>query len=319
MHITHKSIIDHLPFINDEWRNKFYKSSLEKHAKDNVVLDVGSGTGILSFYALSSGAKFVYCVEFDPIYANITDNLLSKNFDRSRFKVLNINFWDTDLSKFFDFEIDILVTETFGPGLFDQGILNTWHCLKPYISKNFISIPDTVHFDILQWNKQIIFPKNEHELQKDSLLDDRIYSSLVEIDLNYWSSIVHWSYIKNNNLFKNPDKIYKDILKFDINNLPKMEVPKDYKHNYKITQKDIPSSKTIFPIIEFEIDTEYEDVKTLSFKNKISFENQILFLEDAKYCDWKKSPIFTTKKCKNIKFKFNRIDLSTSQMLWKID
>lgn len=51
--------------LKDEVRTLTYRNSMyhNKHAfKDKIVLDVGSGTGILSMFAAKAGAKHVYGV-----------------------------------------------------------------------------------------------------------------------------------------------------------------------------------------------------------------------------------------------------------------
>lgn len=51
--------------LKDEVRTLTYRNSMyhNKHVfKDKVVLDVGSGTGILSMFAAKAGAKHVYGV-----------------------------------------------------------------------------------------------------------------------------------------------------------------------------------------------------------------------------------------------------------------
>ena len=51
--------------LKDEVRTLAYRNSMyhNKHAfKDKVVLDVGSGTGILAMFAAKAGAKHVYGV-----------------------------------------------------------------------------------------------------------------------------------------------------------------------------------------------------------------------------------------------------------------
>lgn len=56
--------------LKDEVRTLTYRNSMyhNKHVfKDKIVLDVGSGTGILSMFAAKAGAKHVYgvrCVSF---------------------------------------------------------------------------------------------------------------------------------------------------------------------------------------------------------------------------------------------------------------
>lgn len=59
--------------LKDEVRTLTYRNSMyhNKHLfKDKIVLDVGSGTGILSMFAAKAGAKHVYGVSFEcyPAY-----------------------------------------------------------------------------------------------------------------------------------------------------------------------------------------------------------------------------------------------------------
>ena len=49
--------------LKDTIRTKAYMHAITKNPqlfKDKIVLDVGSGTGILSIFAAKSGAKHVY-------------------------------------------------------------------------------------------------------------------------------------------------------------------------------------------------------------------------------------------------------------------
>lgn len=53
--------------LKDEVRTLTYRNAMyhNKHVfKDKIVLDVGSGTGILSMFAAKAGAKHVYGVSF---------------------------------------------------------------------------------------------------------------------------------------------------------------------------------------------------------------------------------------------------------------
>lgn len=55
--------------LKDEVRTLTYRNAMyhNKHVfKDKIVLDVGSGTGILSMFAANAGAKHVYGVRHIP-------------------------------------------------------------------------------------------------------------------------------------------------------------------------------------------------------------------------------------------------------------
>ena len=47
----------------DEIRVKAYREALAKTSKDRTVIDVGAGTGILSFASVEGGAKMVFAIE----------------------------------------------------------------------------------------------------------------------------------------------------------------------------------------------------------------------------------------------------------------
>lgn len=59
------SFVLYKEMLKDEVRTLTYRNSMyhNKHVfKDKIVLDIGSGTGILSMFAAKAGAKHVYGV-----------------------------------------------------------------------------------------------------------------------------------------------------------------------------------------------------------------------------------------------------------------
>lgn len=66
--------------LKDEVRTLTYRNAMyhNKHVfKDKIVLDVGSGTGILSMFAANAGAKHVYGVRWidAPFYPSLNSLL----------------------------------------------------------------------------------------------------------------------------------------------------------------------------------------------------------------------------------------------------
>ena len=55
----------HLEMLDDRTRCLAYQRALESVVQDKIVLDVGCGTGILSFFAARAGAKLVLAVDTD--------------------------------------------------------------------------------------------------------------------------------------------------------------------------------------------------------------------------------------------------------------
>lgn len=55
----------HLEMLNDRTRCLSYQRAVESVVRDKIVLDVGCGTGILSFFAARAGARLVLAVDMD--------------------------------------------------------------------------------------------------------------------------------------------------------------------------------------------------------------------------------------------------------------
>uniref|UniRef100_A0A8C7XD20 Protein arginine methyltransferase 8 n=1 Tax=Oryzias sinensis TaxID=183150 RepID=A0A8C7XD20_9TELE len=71
----------HEEMLKDEVRTLTYRNSMyhNKHVfKDKIVLDVGSGTGILSMFAAKAGAKHVYGIECSSI-SEYSEKIIKSN------------------------------------------------------------------------------------------------------------------------------------------------------------------------------------------------------------------------------------------------
>lgn len=55
----------HLEMLNDRQRCLAYRQALETVVRDKIVLDVGCGSGLLSFFAARAGAELVLAVDMD--------------------------------------------------------------------------------------------------------------------------------------------------------------------------------------------------------------------------------------------------------------
>jgi hypothetical protein len=272
--------------INDRWRNNFFRDALIKHAPNKVVLDVGSGTGILAFYALASGAKFVYAVEINSQSAEVVYKILSKNFDSSRFKVLVGDFFVPEIDKYIEHTVDVLVSETIGPGLFDQGMLLTWQRAKQFLSTDAVCIPQSIGFDLWMWDGNIassldsfIPDKKSNIFFTEECLDSQFANSLLEIDQDYRDSETFpMSWIKVNQIPTQYTACYENKVVYDVNNLP--------------TSKPTVKSNYIEPRSKIEFDFTITQPSTVIIGNKLMFENETIFLKDAKYMPWQYNPVF---------------------------
>uniref|UniRef100_A0A8D3CK98 type I protein arginine methyltransferase n=1 Tax=Scophthalmus maximus TaxID=52904 RepID=A0A8D3CK98_SCOMX len=114
----------HEEMLKDEVRTLTYRNSMyhNKHAfKDKVVLDVGSGTGILSMFAAKAGAKHVYGIECSSI-SEYSERIIKSNHLHSVITIFKGKVEEVELPVE---KVDIIISEWMGYCLFYESMLNT--------------------------------------------------------------------------------------------------------------------------------------------------------------------------------------------------
>jgi len=315
LEIVHSpDIRSYLSMLNDRWRNEFFHRALFQHCQDRTVLDMGTGTGILAFYALEAGARFVYCIESRTNIAQLADQVLSKKFSRSRYKIIAADLWTQDLRTEIDQEIDILVSETLGPGLFDQGMLHTWHCVRPLLSPTAISIPDRLHCDAWVWSDrtdsagsfepQLGRPDLFSEIDTSATMSTEFNRCLLEVDQQPFAPTGHpmfWYEI--NKEPSEPTMKYQDVISYKMHQSP------------LLVSSDSPYPQSINPDMSFDITVKKPSM--VAIINKISFESHTLYLKDALYMPWKYQPVFVLERPGTYTFTYQRPWPIPAQSEWE--
>jgi protein arginine N-methyltransferase 1 len=135
----------HEEMLKDEVRTVTYRNAIyhNRHLfKGKVVMDVGSGTGILSMFAAKAGAKKVYAVEFSSMATQskqiISDNNLDDIIEVIHSKVEDIQHLSDGYEK-----VDVIVSEWMGYCLFYESMLNTViYARDKWLAPNGILFPD---------------------------------------------------------------------------------------------------------------------------------------------------------------------------------
>ena len=109
----------HRSMLGDKVRMESYLQAILKAVKPgDVVLDIGSGTGILAYFACLAGAKKVYAVEQDPL-VGLAETICRQNGFQDR--VIFLNDWSDQVE--LPEPVDGILTETLGNIGFEEGIL----------------------------------------------------------------------------------------------------------------------------------------------------------------------------------------------------
>jgi predicted RNA methylase len=109
----------HRSMLADEERCLGYMRAIFKtvHPGD-VVLDIGSGTGILGLFACLAGARHVYALEQDAVIEVARQICRHNGFEE---RVTFVKDWSTNVE--LPERVDVVITETIGNIGFEEGIL----------------------------------------------------------------------------------------------------------------------------------------------------------------------------------------------------
>lgn len=176
--------------LADAPRCEAYFAALNKVIqKDSIVLDVGSGTGLLSAIALYANAKKVIAIEEtnSAKYIQPILNKLELKTEKNKFTLHNKNSFDVTLNE----KISVVVSELFGNDPFQEGVLST---LREIASKleiqNVKFIPEklTVYAQIVDLKHHAALNRIQKfqslESNANSFLSDFLNSALNVLDLD---------------------------------------------------------------------------------------------------------------------------------------
>lgn len=114
----------HFAMLNDAERNRAFHAALRAQLQpDQLVLDVGAGSGLLAMMAVRAGARAaVSCEVLEPV-AHVARRIVAANGLSGRVTIVPKSSFELRVGRELPGRADILVTETIDCGLLGEGIL----------------------------------------------------------------------------------------------------------------------------------------------------------------------------------------------------
>jgi predicted RNA methylase len=116
----------HFAMLNDLERNNVYLTALERQVSPgSLVLDIGSGTGLLAMIAARANAGSVITCEANPVLAQMARSIIDQNGLSDRITVIPKRSTDLQIGVDLPRRADLIVSEIVDCGLIGEGILPT--------------------------------------------------------------------------------------------------------------------------------------------------------------------------------------------------
>ncbi|XP_065333940.1 protein arginine N-methyltransferase 9-like isoform X1 [Cloeon dipterum] len=135
----------HFRMLNDSIRNESYREAILKKIRQGFskVLDIGTGTSLLSLYAVQGGAKRVFACECSAAMIEIAKEVILDNNVESKIELLQKMSTDLSIPADIPSRVSLVVTETLDAGVFGENVLQTlidaWDRLLLPQSRNLVS------------------------------------------------------------------------------------------------------------------------------------------------------------------------------------
>jgi len=208
--------------VLDPLRTNELNSAIHKVVKKgDVVCDIGAGLGLLSYFALSAGAKFVYAIDCDNESLSLAADHARKHGLSDKIAFIEGHSADVHLPE----KVDVIICETIGSAAFDENILAALSdAKKRFLKPGGKIIPSTVEL----WGAPTTFPSPP------------VGEGRGEGDIG-----IQTSSVRANNLLCEPQRLAQ------INTTGKFGSKNHLRHTFKIQKSGKFRGMAIWPKIEW--------------------------------------------------------------------
>lgn len=113
----------HAAMLRDQARNAAYRTAIEAAAPGRVVLDIGTGSGLLAMIAARAGAERVVACEANPVVAETARRIVAANGLDHVITIHACHSSKLDRRMIADDGADLVVSEIFAANLVGEGVV----------------------------------------------------------------------------------------------------------------------------------------------------------------------------------------------------
>ena len=148
--------------MNDKFRNSKYleaiKLAIEDVDDDSLILDIGTGSGLLSMMAAANGAGKVIACETSNIIADTAKKIIHKNGYKEKITVINKKSTELKIGEDLPRKADLIISEILSAEFVGEGVRTSiLDANKRLLKKNGKMIPEsgTIKISLLGNDKEI--------------------------------------------------------------------------------------------------------------------------------------------------------------------
>lgn len=136
----------HIKMLDDRERTRRFQEAVRRTVTpDDVVLDIGTGTGVLALTAALAGARHVYALEATAM-SRVAQRMVDANGLGDRVTVLESHSFDVELPE----RANVLVSEIIGDDPLGEQILPTFEdARRRLLAGHARSVPASLRIDVL--------------------------------------------------------------------------------------------------------------------------------------------------------------------------
>lgn len=201
----------HYDMLANKERSQYYTDLIKENCKDKIVLEIGTGSGLVAALAVKHGAKKVYCCEENPYLAEVAKKLFKRLQIEDKVQLFAMNS-----SKIATSEIppvDVVLHELFGSDPFEEYMVPALKDARRFMKPDAIFLPEKI---------QIIYkPLNNTQLPEKLSFED------IELtEMSQLLSSIH------------PSLRVRDLENKEYFSLPEVSVPELLEKTYSYTEKN---------------------------------------------------------------------------------